>query len=86
MKDILMTQWPALWVDRTDITKTKQVTSRSGTLADGKVLVALDTFVLIANNLSYAMTGDSIGYWHFYPAEEGCEIPRFVQPPPLCCS
>ena len=64
-----MTDCTALWVDRSDITKTKQVTSQVLELADGEILVAIDKFGLTANNVSYAVTGDSIGYWQFYPAE-----------------
>jgi hypothetical protein len=64
-----MTDCTALWIDRTDITKTKQVTSQLSEVADGEVLVAIDRFGLTANNISYAVTGDSIGYWQFYPAE-----------------
>jgi hypothetical protein len=40
-------------------------------LAAGEVLVAIDKFALTANNVSYAVSGDSIGYWGYYPAEEG---------------
>ncbi|MDG0971647.1 MAG: DUF2855 family protein [Porticoccaceae bacterium] len=64
-----MTDCTALWINRKDITKTKQVTFQVGSLADGQILVAIDKFGLTANNVSYAVTGDSIGYWQFYPAE-----------------
>ena len=39
-------------------------------LADGCVRVAIDMFGLTANNVSYAVAGDQIGYWEFYPAPE----------------
>ena len=58
-----------LWIDRKDIRTTKQVTSALPALGAGEVLVAIDKFGLTANNVSYAVTGDSIGYWQFYPAE-----------------
>jgi hypothetical protein len=58
-----------LWIDRKDIRTTKQVTSALPALGEGEVLVAIDKFGLTANNVSYAVTGDSIGYWQFYPAE-----------------
>ncbi|MDC3249245.1 DUF2855 family protein [Porticoccaceae bacterium] len=69
-----MTDCIALWVDRADITKTKQVVSQIPELADGQIVVAIDRFGLTANNVSYAVTGDSIGYWQFYPAEGGWGI------------
>ena len=64
-----MTDCTALWVDRTEIAKTKQVTTLIAPLAEGDVLVAIDRFGLTANNVSYAVTGDSLNYWQFYPAE-----------------
>jgi hypothetical protein len=36
----------------------------------GEVLVKIDKFGLTANNISYALTGDAIGYWKFFPAGE----------------
>jgi hypothetical protein len=65
-----MTDCNALWVDRAEITNTKQVTTQLPAPTEGQVLVAIDKFGLTANNVSYAVTGDSIGYWQFYPAED----------------
>jgi len=64
-----MTQSTELWVDRQDLRKTRIVSSLLPTLADGEVLVAIDQFALTSNNVSYAVSGDTIGYWGFYPAE-----------------
>ncbi len=58
-----------LWVQRSDLRKTKVVTRELAPLADGEVLVAIDKFALTANNVSYAVSGDFIGYWKYYPAE-----------------
>ncbi|MEM8768102.1 MAG: DUF2855 family protein [Pseudomonadota bacterium] len=44
----------------------------SGSLGDpqaGEVLVRVDRFALTANNVTYGVAGDSIGYWQFFPAE-----------------
>jgi hypothetical protein len=65
-----MTNCTQLWVDRSDIRQTLQVTAELPALAEGEVLVAIDKFGLTANNVSYAVTGDSIGYWKFYPAKD----------------
>ena len=40
-------------------------------LAAGQVLFELDRFALTSNNISYALAGDMIGYWKFFPAEAG---------------
>ncbi len=41
------------------------------TLADGQVLFRVDRFALTANNISYALAGDMLGYWNFFPAPDG---------------
>ena len=38
-------------------------------LRPGQVLFRIDRFALTANNISYALTGDLLGYWTFFPAE-----------------
>ena len=35
------------------------------------VLLKVDRFALTANNITYAVAGDSMGYWQFFPAREG---------------
>ena len=40
-------------------------------LAENQVLFKVGRLALTANNISYATTGDSLGYWGFFPAEEG---------------
>ncbi len=40
-------------------------------LAEDEVLFRVDRLALTANNISYAATGDSLGYWGFFPAEDG---------------
>lgn len=40
-------------------------------LEPGRVLFRVDRFALTANNITYALAGDGLGYWRFFPAEEG---------------
>jgi len=40
-------------------------------LTPGQVLFRVDRFALTANNISYALTGDALGYWRFFPAAAG---------------
>ena len=40
-------------------------------LAPGQVLFRVDRFALTANNISYALAGDTLGYWRFFPAPAG---------------
>jgi hypothetical protein len=59
-----------LLVDRRDPTRTN-IRSRESHDApgDGEILVAIDRFVLTANNLTYALLGDSMGFWSSFPAD-----------------
>ena len=40
----------------------------------GQIIVRIDGFALTANNITYGVAGDSIGYWQFFPAPQpwGC--------------
>ncbi len=40
-------------------------------LATGQVLFRVDRFAFTANNISYALAGDMLGYWRFFPAPDG---------------
>ena len=43
----------------------------NGELAENEVLLKADRLALTANNISYAASGDALGYWGFFPAESG---------------
>lgn len=60
-----------LWINRGQLRDTKIVAIDASALQDGEVRLAIDKFALTANNISYAVTGDTIGYWQFFPADEG---------------
>nr|WP_246864499.1 DUF2855 family protein [Spongiibacter thalassae] len=59
-----------MWVDRSNFRKTKIVNVPLRALDAGEITVAIDKFGLTANNVSYAVSGDFIGYWKFYPATD----------------
>ncbi|MFN2426770.1 MAG: DUF2855 family protein [Candidatus Binatia bacterium] len=40
-------------------------------LEPGQVLLAVDSFAFTANNVTYAVFGDAMRYWAFFPAREG---------------
>jgi hypothetical protein len=58
-----------LWVERAHLRETILVEHRQQRLAEGEVRVAIDKFALTANNISYGVSGDMIGYWKYFPAE-----------------
>ena len=64
-----MTKVTELWVTRDDLRRTKIFESEQSPLEDGQIRVALDKMGLTANNVSYAVSGEAIGYWKYFPAE-----------------
>jgi hypothetical protein len=40
-------------------------------LQQGQVLLRIEKFGLTANNITYAVLGDAMSYWDFFPAERG---------------
>lgn len=43
-------------------------------LAEGAVRLAIESFSVTANNVTYAVVGDGFKYWDFFPAPEGLGI------------
>lgn len=63
-----MTTATDLLVDRTDL-RTSRLQTHDIECADGEVLLEIERFALTANNITYAVAGDSaLGYWKFFPA------------------
>jgi hypothetical protein len=40
-------------------------------LGTGQLILGVDAFALTANNVTYAVFGDAMQYWNFFPAREG---------------
>lgn len=57
-------------VRRKSFGETRTVQGPLPDLGAGEILARIDKFALTANNVSYALSGDSIGYWKFFPVEE----------------
>ncbi len=58
-----------LWVTRDELRQTKVVETDQSPLENGQIRVAIDKMGLTANNVSYAVSGEAIGYWKYYPTE-----------------
>jgi len=59
-------------VRRDDFSVTRVVTETVGdSLAENEVLLKVDRFALTANNITYCVGGDLLGYWQFFPAQDG---------------
>ena len=58
-------------VRRDDWTKSEFFTRTIDPPRDGEVLFRIDRYALTSNNISYAVSGDALGYWKFFPTKEG---------------
>jgi NADPH:quinone reductase-like Zn-dependent oxidoreductase len=63
----------AFEVRRDRLADTRVVTQPMPEPGPGEALLRVDAFALTANNITYGVAGDSIGYWQFFPAEGGYE-------------
>ena len=56
---------------KSDITSTRIIEINSdGRLDENDILVKIEKFSFTANNVTYGVAGDTIGYWQFFPASE----------------
>jgi Protein of unknown function (DUF2855) len=46
------------------------VETAAPTISDGEILVKIDRFAFTANNITYAVLGDKLGYWQFFPPSD----------------
>jgi len=59
-----------LWVDKTNFRNTRIVETELADLREGDIRVAIDKFAITSNNVGYAVSGNMIGYWKFFPTGE----------------
>ena len=54
---------------RKDNLNSKRVTeSAAAPITEGQIRVSIEKFALTANNITYAVAGEQMGYWNFFPA------------------
>lgn len=58
-------------VSRGDLAAHRTDTRAAPALQAGESRLAVESFALTANNITYGAMGDSFGYWQFFPAPEG---------------
>lgn len=66
-----MTTISTLEVRKDDLARTRVTERAAPALGEGEILVKVDRFALTANNITYGVVGEKIGYWKFFPSEEG---------------
>ncbi len=58
-------------VAKSDLRRTEFRETEPPPLEDGQARLAIETFALTANNITYAVFGEAMRYWDFFPAPEG---------------
>jgi hypothetical protein len=66
-----MTSFWALAVARDDLSRTALFEDAVPEIGDGEALLRVDRVGLTANNVTYAVLGESFRYWDFFPAQPG---------------
>jgi hypothetical protein len=59
-----------LEVDRNHLRRVRNVERRPVPLGPGEARLRIDSFGLTANNVTYAVFGDAMGYWQFFPVPD----------------
>jgi uncharacterized protein DUF2855 len=62
---------PDFLVKRDDLRQCRIADSPPPELEPGQALLRVDTFGLTSNNVTYAVFGEAMSYWDFFPAEDG---------------
>jgi hypothetical protein len=57
-------------VSRTDLAAVRVVPVASEPLAPGRARIDIDAFALSSNNITYAVFGDAMRYWDFFPSDD----------------
>jgi len=55
---------------KSDLTKTRIIESQDFNLDEGEIAVLIENFAFTANNVTYGVAGDTIGYWQFFKTTE----------------
>ena len=57
-------------VNRHKLSETATIPAPPLVLHEGEILIRILKFAFTANNVSYAATGDALGYWKFFPQQQ----------------
>ena len=55
---------------KSDLTHSRIVDTDSVSIHDDEIAVKIESFAFTANNVTYGVAGDTIGYWKFFPAAQ----------------
>lgn len=63
-----MSENPVIEVERAGPARSRVVAEPASALAEGSVRLRVDRLAITANTYTYALVGDLLGYWDFYPS------------------
>ena len=55
---------------KSDLTQSRIIDIDSAPISDGEIAVKIESYAFTANNVTYGVAGDTIGYWKFFPAQD----------------
>ena len=55
---------------KSNLTKSRIINEHFEAINKGEILVKIESFAFTANNVTYGVAGDTIGYWKFFPAAQ----------------
>jgi Protein of unknown function (DUF2855) len=70
MSDLANRAW-SLAIARDDLARTELVAESVPEIADGEALLRVSRVGMTANNVTYALLGDAMHYWDFFPTRAG---------------
>tara|TARA_Y200000002_G_scaffold112874_1_gene92441 strand:- start:67 stop:1182 length:1116 start_codon:yes stop_codon:yes gene_type:complete len=53
---------------KSDLTKSRIIDIDTPAIDNGEIAVRIESYAFTANNVTYGVAGDTIGYWKFFPA------------------
>ncbi len=65
-----MTMNTTLWVRKDKLSETRLVQAQEAPLSQGQVRLRIEHFALTSNNITYAVFGEAMNYWRFFPSGE----------------
>jgi len=57
-------------VNRRDLRQTRAVEAPASDLEPNQIRLEIERFAFTTNNVTYAVAGDMLDYWGFFPSEE----------------
>ena len=58
---------------KSDLTQSRIIDVDSPSIDEGEIAVQIESYAFTANNVTYGVAGDTIGYWKFFPAKNNAE-------------